>query len=90
MGQKSGEKWTAAAKLQPTFPKPDRLLGGEITKQLAQHDPVVLTEPGPKLRLRVTYQRAQISRICTQVRSAPGCSKGNTYNCNQGWARRRS
>ena len=27
MGQKSGEKWTAAAKLQPTFPKPDRLLG---------------------------------------------------------------
>ena len=27
MGQKAGEKWTAAAKLQPTFPKPDRLLG---------------------------------------------------------------
>ena len=26
MGQKAGEKWTAAAKLQPTFPKPDRLL----------------------------------------------------------------
>ena len=27
MGQEVGEKWTAAAKLQPTFPKPDRLLG---------------------------------------------------------------
>ena len=27
MGQKAGEKWTAAAKLQPTIPKPDRLLG---------------------------------------------------------------
>ncbi len=27
MGQKAGEKWTAAAKLQPTFPKSDRLLG---------------------------------------------------------------
>ena len=27
MGQKTGEKWNAAAKLQPTFPKPDRLLG---------------------------------------------------------------
>ena len=30
MGQKAGEKWTAAAKLQPTFPKPDRLLGGPL------------------------------------------------------------
>ena len=29
MGQKAGEKWTAAAKLQPTFPKPDRLLGSQ-------------------------------------------------------------
>ena len=27
MGQTAGEKWTAAAKLQPTFPKSDRLLG---------------------------------------------------------------
>jgi adenine-specific DNA-methyltransferase len=26
MGQEGGEKWTAAAALQPTFPKPDRLL----------------------------------------------------------------
>ena len=26
MGQKAGEKWTAAAKLQPTIPKSDRLL----------------------------------------------------------------
>ena len=29
MGQEAGEKWTAAAKLQPTIPKPDRLLGTE-------------------------------------------------------------
>ena len=27
MGQETGEKWTAAADLQPTFPKSDRLLG---------------------------------------------------------------
>jgi hypothetical protein len=27
MGQKAGEKWTAAPHLQPTIPKPDRLLG---------------------------------------------------------------
>ena len=27
MGQEGGEKWTAAADLQPTFPKSDRLLG---------------------------------------------------------------
>ena len=26
MGQKDGEKWTAAADLQPTIPKSDRLL----------------------------------------------------------------
>ena len=27
MGQETGEKWTAAADLQPTLPKSDRLLG---------------------------------------------------------------
>jgi hypothetical protein len=27
MGQTSGEKWTAAADLQPTLPKSDKLLG---------------------------------------------------------------
>ena len=27
MGQKDGEKWTAAVDLQPTIPKSDRLLG---------------------------------------------------------------
>ena len=27
MGQKDGEKWAAAANLQPTLPKSDRLLG---------------------------------------------------------------
>ena len=27
MGQKDGEKWTAAVDSQPTLPKPDRLLG---------------------------------------------------------------
>ena len=26
MGQEAGEKWTAVAALQPTFPKSDRLL----------------------------------------------------------------
>ena len=30
MGQKDGENWTAAADLQPTFPKTDRLLGKRI------------------------------------------------------------
>ena len=28
MGREGGEKWTAAADLQPTIPKPDRLLVG--------------------------------------------------------------
>ena len=30
MGQKDGEKWTAAVDLQPTIPKSDRLLWGSI------------------------------------------------------------
>ena len=30
MGQKAGEKWTAAALLQPMLPKSDRLLGTNI------------------------------------------------------------
>ncbi len=32
MGQKAGEKWTAAVKLQPTFPKSDRLLGENVSR----------------------------------------------------------
>ncbi|MGH6637176.1 MAG: type II secretion system major pseudopilin GspG [Polaromonas sp.] len=35
MGQKDGEKWTAAADLQPTLPKSDRLLAWRPTR-LAQ------------------------------------------------------
>ncbi len=30
MGQKDGEKWTAAVDLQPTIPKFDRLLGSSM------------------------------------------------------------
>ena len=32
MGQKDGEKWTAAVDLQPTIPKSDRLLALPATK----------------------------------------------------------
>ena len=32
MGQKGGEKWTAAVDSQPTLPKPDRLLVGISVK----------------------------------------------------------
>ena len=32
MGQKDGEKWTAAVDLQPTIPKSDRLLGRIIMR----------------------------------------------------------
>jgi len=31
MGQKDGEKWTAAVDSQPTLPKPDRLLDGAVS-----------------------------------------------------------
>ncbi len=39
MGQKAGEKWTAAALLQPMLPKPDRLLASGQTRQ--RHDELV-------------------------------------------------
>ena len=35
MGQKDGEKWTAAIDSQPTLPKPDRLLG-HVSEQRSQ------------------------------------------------------
>ena len=38
MGQKDGEKWTAAANLQPTIPKPDRLPGLRLKLSHAQRD----------------------------------------------------
>jgi SulP family sulfate permease len=34
MGQKDGEKWTAAADLQPTISKSDRLLGAKRSHSL--------------------------------------------------------
>ncbi|WP_372826332.1 hypothetical protein, partial [Polaromonas sp.] len=37
MGQKDGEKWTAAVDLQPTIPKPDRLLGATGGPLFLQH-----------------------------------------------------
>ena len=30
LGARRSQKWTAAAKLQPTFPKSDRLLGSKV------------------------------------------------------------
>ena len=36
MGQKDGEKWTAAVDLQPTIPKPDKLLGLPNTGKLLE------------------------------------------------------
>ena len=39
MGQKDGEKWTAAVNLQPTIPKPDRLLGPSNVRSLCAIDP---------------------------------------------------
>ena len=51
MGQKDGEKWTAAVDSQPTLPKPDRLLGLciEIAKadtQVSEGESIVLTAAG--------------------------------------------
>ncbi len=44
MGQKDGEKWTAAVDLQPTIPKPDRLL------QAAPRQAVLLYPDSPQDR----------------------------------------
>ena len=37
MGQKDGEKWTAAVDLQPTIPKSDRLLGNQAATRDHTH-----------------------------------------------------
>ena len=45
MGQKDGEKWTAEVDSQPTFPKPDRLLGacrGNVSRGSTVHEPALL------------------------------------------------
>jgi hypothetical protein len=42
MGQKDGEKWGAAADLQPTTPKFDRLLGRASESALLGDDPEVV------------------------------------------------
>ena len=47
MGQKTGEKWTAAADLQPTPPKSDRLPSLQLPRYL--HTPLVLGPNGEKL-----------------------------------------
>ncbi|MGH6637939.1 MAG: tRNA glutamyl-Q(34) synthetase GluQRS [Polaromonas sp.] len=47
MGQKAGEKWTAAADLQPTLPKSDRLPSLPVPRYL--HTPLVLGANGEKL-----------------------------------------
>ena len=47
MGQKNGEKWTAAVDLQPTISKPDRLLNVPTPHYL--HTPLVRAADGEKL-----------------------------------------
>ena len=43
MGQKDGEKWTAAVDSQPTLPKPYRLLGAALLATLLWPQPAVAT-----------------------------------------------
>lgn len=40
MGQKDGKKWTAAADLQPTISKSDRLLGSNASTRAALRPPL--------------------------------------------------
>ncbi|MEY4561622.1 MAG: hypothetical protein RLZZ618_899, partial [Pseudomonadota bacterium] len=42
MGQKDGEKWTAAVDLQPTLSKSDRLLGSLALKPPLRTPPTIL------------------------------------------------
>ncbi len=44
MGQKDGKKWTAAADLQPTISKSDRLLGKSTSYCFASPKDKLLTE----------------------------------------------
>ena len=56
MGQKDGEKWTAAVDLQPTLPKSDRLLGAFYRRLCARMDkPSANTAVAHKLARMVYY-----------------------------------
>ena len=52
MGQEGGEKWTAAADLQPTLPRSDRLLDSDAsgTAPLQLLDRQALARPGARRR----------------------------------------
>ena len=56
MGQKDGEKWTAAANLQPTLPKSGRLLGARWTSD-AKYRSMYSTTPNRHADLCATAAR---------------------------------
>ena len=83
MGQKDGGKWAAAADLQPTTSKSDRLLGqaGRCDRDapihgLEAHDPAIMSEryvaavPYQQIDLKNRSSNQKISGFCP--RSAPG------------------
>ena len=63
MGQERGEKWTAAAKLQPTLPKSDRLLGALDEEATVD----VMLDLGPWLLLRWSPTLARCRRRWVSV-----------------------
>ncbi len=63
MGQKDGEKWTAAADLQPTFPKSARLLESKLF--IAHDTGFVFKQDWNAVAYRVSQPRATREQLLT-------------------------
>ena len=73
MGQKAGEKWTAAAKLQPTFPKSDRLLvrtGRKPDQAAATKHEALMRAALPQAEVPTADVQAEYQAVAWAMRSA--------------------
>ena len=74
MGQKDGEKWTAAVDLQPTLPKSDRLLKAcfmNTTRPTPDKETIALLPEFPRLgmgQIRLVETAAQAREACAALR----------------------
>ena len=81
MGREGGEKWTAAAHLQPTFPKSDRLLERALAHLpqvlgfgVAHVNPPSAVAAAPGLEWIGTALRWRTGPVATSRAGAPVCA----------------
>ena len=72
MGQEAGEKWTAAANLQPTLPKPDRLLALDRPARMSRQRAVFVG-------LAAVFAALGSVALLRGVASAPASATGDLW-----------